>query len=96
MGPCEHLDSSFDEGIVSTSGSVPPSSRFVAISENVFWIRALHLALSGCAMLSVVSPSDCSVVWVDVETIVVEVVLVDLQLFSALVTVPVCFFCLTL
>ena len=32
----------------------------------------------------------------DVETMVVEVVLVDLQLLSALVSVPVCFFCLTL
>ena len=96
VGPCERLDSSFDEGIVSTSGSVPPSSGFVAISENVLWIRALHLAMSGCALLSVVLPSDCSVSQVDVETMVVEVILVDLQLFSVLVPEPACFFCLTL
>ena len=96
VDPCERPDSSFGEGIVLTSGSVPPSSGFVAISENVLWIRALLLAVSNCALLSVVSPSGCSVAQVDVETMVVEVVLVDLQLLSALVPVPVCFFCLTL
>ena len=96
VDPCERLDSSYGEGIDSTSGSIPPSSGFVAISENVLWIRALHLALSGCALLSVVSPSDCSIARVDVETMVVEVVLVDLQLLSVLVPEPACFFCLTL
>ena len=68
----------------------------MAISENVLWIRALLLAVPSCALLSVVSPSGYSVAQVDVETMVVEVILVDLQLFSALVPVPVCFFCLTL
>ena len=96
VGPCKHPDSSFGEGIVLTSGSVPPSSGFVVISENVLWICALHLALSSCALLSVVLPSGCSVAWVDVETMVVEVVLVDLQLPSVLVPEPACFFCLTL
>ena len=96
MDPCERPDSSFVEGIVWTSGSVPPSSGFVAISENVLWIRALLLAVSNCALLSVVLPSGCSVAQVDVETMVVEVILVDLQLLSALVPVPVCFFYSTL
>ena len=96
VDPCECLDSSFGEGIVSTSGSVPPSSGFVVISEKVLWICALHLSVSSCALLSVVAPSGCSVAQVDVETMVVEVVLVDLQLLSALVLVLVCFFCLTL
>ena len=96
VDPCERPDSSFDEGIVSTSGTVPPSSVFVAISENVLWIRALPLAVSNCALLSVISPSGCSVAQVDVGTMVVEVGLVDLHLLSALVPVPVCFFCWTL
>ena len=96
MGPCERPDNSFGEEVVLTSGSIPPSFDFVAISENVLWIRALPLAVSSCALLSVVSPSGCSVAQVDVGTMVVEVVLVDLQLLSALVPVPVCFFCLTL
>ena len=96
MDPCKRPDSSFGEGIVSTSGSVPPSSGFVAISKNVLWIRALLLAVSNCALLSVVLPSGCSVARVDVETMVVEVVLVDLQLPSVLVPEPACFFCLTL
>ena len=68
----------------------------MAISENVLWIRALPLVVSNCALLSVVSPSGYSVAQADVETMVVEVVLVDLQLLSALVPVPVCFFWLTL
>ena len=96
VGPCERPDNSFGEEVVLTSGSVPPSFDFVAISENVLWIRALSFAVSNCALLSVVLPSDCSVAQVDVETMVVEVVLVDLQLFSALVPVPVCFFYLML
>ena len=96
VDPCERPDNFFGEGIVSTSGSVPPSFDFVAISENVLWICALHLAVSSCALLSVVLPSGCSAVQVDAETMVVEVVLVDLQLLSALVPVPVCFFCLML
>ena len=96
VDPCECPDSFFGEEIVSTSGSVPPSFDFVAISENVLWIRALHLAVSSCALLSVVSPSGCSVAQVDVETMVARVLLVDLQLLSVLVPVPACFFCLTL
>ena len=92
MGPCRRPDNSFDEEIVFTSGSLPPSFGFVAISENVLWIRALPFAVSNCVLLSVVLPSDCSAAQVDVETMVVEVVLVDLQLLSALVSVPVCFF----
>ena len=96
MDPCERPDNSFGEEVVLTSGSIPPSFGFVAISENVLWIRALLRAVSNCAMLSVVLPSGCSLAWADVETMVVEVVLVDLQLLSALVPVPVCFFCLML
>ena len=96
MDPYKHPDNSFGEEVVLTSGSVPPSFGFVAISENVLWIRALPLAASSCALLSVVSPSGYNVAQADVETMVVEVVLVDLQLLSALVPVPVCFFCLTL
>ena len=96
VDPCERPDSSFDEGIVSTSGTEPPSSGSVVISQNVLWIRAIPLAVSNCALPSVVSPSVYSVAQADVETMVVEVVLVDSQLLSALVPVPVCFFCLTL
>ena len=96
MDPCEHPDSTFDEGIVSTSGTVPPSSGFVAISQNVLWICAIPLAVSNCALLSVVSPLVYSVAQADVKTMVVEVILVDLQLLSALVPVLVCFFCLML
>ena len=94
VDPCEHPDNFFGEGIVSTLGSVPPSFDFVAISENVLWIHALHLAVSSCALLSGVSSSGCSVAKGDVETMVAGVPLVDLQLLSVLV--PVCFFCLTL
>ena len=96
MDPYEHPDNFFGEEVVLILRFVSPSSGFVAISENVLWIRALPLLVSSCALLSVVSLSGCSVAQVDVETIFVEVVLVDLQLFSALVPVPVCFFCLTL
>ena len=96
VDPCECPDSSFDKGIVSTSGTVPPSSGFVAISQNVLWIRAIPLAMSNCALLSVVSPSVHSIAQAGVETMVVEVILVDSQLLSALVPVPVCFFCLML
>ena len=96
VDPCERPDSSFGEGIVLTSGTVPPSSDFVAISENVLWIRALPLAMSSCVLLSVVSPSGCSIAQVDVETMVAGVLLVDLQLLSVLVPVPVYFFCLML
>ena len=97
VDPCEHPDSTFGEGIVSTLRSVPPSSDFVVwISKNVLWILALHLAMSSCALLSVVSPSGCSVAQVDVETMVAGVLLVDLQLLSVLVPVPACFFCLML
>ena len=35
VGPYKRPDSSFGEGILSTSGSSPPSSGFVAISKNV-------------------------------------------------------------
>ena len=52
VDPCEHPDNSFGEVVVLTSGSVPPSFGFVAISENVLWIRALLLAVSNCALLS--------------------------------------------
>ena len=93
VGPCERPDNSFGEEAVLTSGSLPPSFGFVAISENVLWIHAPPFAVSSCALLSAVSPSDCSVVQVDVETTAVEVGLVDLQLLSALVSVLVCFFC---
>ena len=96
VDPYERPDNIFGEEVVLTSESVPPSSGFVAISENVLWIRALPLVVSNCAVLSVVSPSGYSVAQADVETMVVEVVLVDLQLLSAPVPVPVCFFCLTL
>ena len=82
--PYKRPDNFFGEEVVLTSGSVPPSFGFVAISENVLWIRALPLAVSSCALLSVVSLLGCSVAQVDVETMVVEVVLVDLQLLSAL------------
>ena len=92
----ECLDNSFGEEVVLTLGSVPPSFGFVVISENVLWIHALPLVVPSCALLSVVSPSGYSVAQADVETMVLEVILVDLQLLSALVPVPVCFFCLTL
>ena len=93
VGPCECPDNSFGEEAVLTSGSLPPSFDFVAISENILWIHAFPFAVSNCALLSVVLLSDCSIVQVDVETTAVEVGLVDLQLFSALVSVLVCFFC---
>ena len=91
VGPCERPDNSFDEEVVLTSGSIPPLFDFVAISENVLWIRALPFVVSNCALLSAVSPSDCSVAQVDVGTMVVVVGLVDLQSLSALVPAPVCF-----
>ena len=96
VDPYERPDNFFGEEVVLTLRSVSPSSGFVAISKNVLYIRALPLAVSSCALLSVVSPSVCSIAQVDVETMVVEVVLVDLQLLSVLVPVPVWFFCLTL
>ena len=96
VDPCERPDNFFGEEVVLISGSIPPSFGFVAISENVLWNCALPLAVSNCALLSVVSPSGYSVAQADVETMVVEVVLVDLQLLSALVPVPVGFCCLTL
>ena len=96
VDPYEHPDNSFGEEVVLTSGSVPPSFGFVAISKNVLWTCALSLAVPSCALLSVVSPSGYSIAQADVETMVVEVVLGDLQLLSALVPVPVCFFCLML
>ena len=76
VDPCKRLDNFFGEVVVLTSGSVPPSFGFVAISENVLWIRALPLVVSNCALVSVVSPSGYSVAQVDVETMVVVVVLV--------------------
>ena len=96
VGPCERPDNSFDAEVVLTSGSGLPSFDFVANSENVLWIRAFPSAVSSRAFASAVSPSGCNVAQVDVGTMVVEVGLVDLQLLSALVPVPVCFFCLTL
>ena len=54
VDPYEHPDNFFGEEVVLTSESVPPLSGFVAISENVLRICALHLALSNCALLSVV------------------------------------------
>ena len=96
VDPYEHPENFFSEEVVLTSGSVPPSFGFVAISENVLWIHALPLAVPSCALLSVVSPSGYSIAQADVETMVVEVILVDLQLLSALVPVPVFFFCLML
>ena len=77
VDPYECPDNSFGEEVVLTSESVPPSFGFVAVSENVLWIRALPLVVPSCASLSVVSPSGYSVAQVDVETMVVEVVLVD-------------------
>ena len=70
MDPCEHPDNFFGEVVVLTSGSVPPSFGFVAISENVLWICALPLVVSNCAMLSVVSPPGYSVAQADAETMV--------------------------
>ena len=61
VDPCEHPDNSFGEEVVLTSGSIPPSSGFVAISENVLWIRVLPLAVTSCLFLSVVSPSGQNV-----------------------------------
>ena len=61
MDPYERPDNFFGEVVVLTLGSVPPSFGFVAISENVLWIRALLLAVPSCALLSVVSPSGYSV-----------------------------------
>ena len=95
-GPCEHPDNSFGEEVVLTSGSLPPSFGFVVISKNVLRICAPPFAVSSCALLSLVSPSDYSVAQVDVETMVVEVSLMDLQSLFAIVPVPVCFFCWTL
>ena len=96
VDPCERPYSSFDEGIFSTSRTVPPSSGSLVISQNVLWIRAIPFAVSKCDLLSVVSPLVYSVAPADVETMVVEVVLVGSQLLSALVPVQVCSFCLTL
>ena len=96
VDPYEHPDNFFGEEVVLTLESVPPLSGFVAISENILLIRASPLEVSNCALLFVVSPLGCSVAQADVETMVVEVVLVDLQLLSTLVSVPVYFFCLTL
>ena len=96
VGPYERPDNFFGEEVVLTSESVPPLSGFVAISENVLWIHAIPLEVLNCVLLSVVSPLGYSVAQADVETMVVEFVLVDLQLLSALVSVLVCFFCLTL
>ena len=96
VGPCGHPDNSFDGEVVVTSWSGPPSFDVVAISENVLWIRAFPFAVSRCAFAFAVSPSGCNVAQVDVETMVVEVALVDLQSLSALVSVLVCFFCWTL
>ena len=96
VGPYERPDNFFGEEVLLTSESVPPLSGFVAISENVLWIRALPFVVSSCALLSVVSPSDCSVAQVDVGTMVDEVGLMYLQSLLALVPVPVCFFCWTL
>ena len=96
VSPCGRPDNSFGEEIVLTSGSLPPSFGFVVISKNVLWIRAFPLAVSSCAFASAVSPSGCNVAQVDVGTMVVEVVLVELRLLSALVSVLVCFFCWTL
>ena len=92
VDPCEHLDNFFGEVVVLTLGFVPPSFDFVVISENVLWIRTLPLAVPSCASLSVVSLSGYSVAQAGVETMVVAVILVDLQLLSGLVPVPVCFF----
>ena len=98
VGPCGRLDNSFAAEVVLTSGSGLPSFDFVAISENVLWIRAFPFAVSCCAFAFKVSPSGCIIVQVDVEimVVVVEVGLVDLHLLSAPEPVPVCFFCLTI
>ena len=96
VGPCGRPDNFFDAEVVLTSRCGSPSFEFVAIFENVLWIHTFFLAVSSCAFASVVSPSGYNVAQVDVGTMVVEVGLVDLQLLSALVPVPVCFFCLTL
>ena len=69
---------------------------FTAISENILWICTLPLVVSSCTLLSVVSLLGYSVAQVDVGTMVVEVGLVDSQLLSALMSVPVCFFYLML
>ena len=96
VGPCSRPDNSFDVEVVLSLGSGPPSFDFVVISENVLWIRPFPLAVSSCAFAFAVSPSGCNVAQVDVGTMVVDIGLVDLQLLSTLVPVPVCFFCLTL
>ena len=54
VGPCRRPDNSFDAEVVLTSESGPPSFDFVAISENVLWIRAFPLAVSSCAFASAV------------------------------------------
>ena len=53
VDPYERPDNSFGEEVVLTSGSVPPSFGYVAISENVLWIRALLLVVPSRALLSV-------------------------------------------
>ena len=61
VGPYECPDNFFGEEVVLTSESVPPLSGFVAISENVLWIRAIPLEVSNCVLLSVVSPLGYSI-----------------------------------
>ena len=61
VDPCERPDNFFGEEVALTSESVPPLSGFVAISENVLWIRVLPLAVTSCLFLSMVSPSGQNV-----------------------------------
>ena len=46
-------DNFFDKGVVLTSESVSPLFDFVAIFENVLWIRAPPLADPKCLLCSV-------------------------------------------
>ena len=55
VDPCECPDNFFGEDVVLTSKSVSPLFGFVAIFENVLWIRAPPLADLGYLSLSAVS-----------------------------------------
>ena len=94
VDPCEHPGNFFDEEVVLTSEPVPLLFVFVAMFENVLWIRAPLLAISRCLFLFVISQVGQNVVQVDVGIVIVDLAPVCLQLSSALA--PVYFFCLML
>ena len=54
VDPCEHLDSSFNEGVVLTSESVSPLFDFLIF---FIWIHAPPLADRKCLSLCAVSQS---------------------------------------